>query len=125
MTEETDNQTTPFALKYQLERNIVPFNRDEVRGLPRARLGVYALWLPTGQKAAYECLYVGMSETCMRRRLLQHLSNETNPRLRDQLRMFREIVLFSVAFTDGEKQTRALEALIIRDWQPGTNRHLL
>ena len=125
MTEETDNQTTPFSLKYQLERNIVPFNRDEVRGLPRSRPGVYALWLPTGQKDVYECLYVGMSETCTRRRLLQHLSNETNPKLREQFRMFREIVKFSAAFTQGEKQTRALEALIIRDWQPGTNRHLL
>ena len=125
MTEEQDNQTTPFALKYQLERNILPFTRDQVRRLPKDRLGVYALWLPTDAEGAYDCLYVGMSTTCTRQRLLQHLSNETNPKLRRQLRMFREIVQFSAAFTQDVQETRDLEALIIHDWQPETNRHLL
>ena len=72
---ETGNETTPFSLKYQLERDFLPFNRDAVRGLPKGRSGVYALWLPTdATTGAYDCLYVGMSTTCTRQRLLQHLS---------------------------------------------------
>ena len=122
---ETGNETTPFSLKYQLERDFFPFNRDAVRGLPKGRSGVYAIWLPAGNEGENECLYVGMSGTCVRQRLLQHLSDEANPELRRQLRMFPEIVKFSAAFTEGEKQTRALEASVIRDWQPDANRHLL
>ena len=123
--EHDSSSTTPFALKYQLERDIRPFNRDNVRGLPKGRSGVYAMWLPIGNEGDYDCLYVGMSRVCVRQRLLQHLSDEDNPELRRQFRMFRDIVQFSAAFTQGVQQTRALEALVIRDWQPETNRNLL
>lgn len=122
---EKSNETTPFALKYQLEKNIRPFDRENVRNLSKERSGVYAIWLPVGDNGEYECLYVGMSGTCVRQRLLQHLSDESNPGLRRQLRMFPEIVMFSAAFTEGERQTRALEALVIRDWKPDANRNLL
>lgn len=108
-----------FALKYQLERETSPFRRAEVQGLPRDRQGVYALWLPAGDIP--ECLYVGISTTCIRRRLLDHISSETNPELRRQLRMFRETVRFSAAFTDSDEQTRKLEAALVSDWQPLCN----
>ena len=125
MTEPAGGGTTPFGLKYQLERDLRPFNRDEVSRLPRRRTGVYALWLPTEYEDRHECIYVGMSEACMRQRLLQHLQNETNPELLRQLRLFRDIVMFSAAFTTGRKETLALETAVIQAWQPSTNRNKL
>ena len=65
MTPREQSHTTPFGLKYQLERNLRPFNRDEIRRLPKDHTGVYALWLPTETKCAYDCLYVGMSDACV------------------------------------------------------------
>ena len=106
-----------FAKKYQLENNLCPFNREEVQKLPKDRCGLYALWLPD------ERLYIGMSTTCVRRRLLEHLRNEVNPELRRQLRIFPDLVEFSVTFTEVEEETRELEAAIIRAWQPETNRN--
>ena len=123
MTGSDQDHTTPFGLKYQLERNLRPFNRDEIRRLPKDRTGVYALWLPTETKCAYDCLYVGMSDACVRRRLLQHLSSESNPGLRRQLHLFRDIVQFSAAFTKGRVETLDLETAVIRDWRPETNRN--
>lgn len=114
--------TTLLSLMYRLERSLRPFRRDEVRKLPEDRYGVYALWLPTGVKEAPECLYVGVSTTCLRRRLLDHLSRETNPQLRAELRLFRDVVLFSAAFTAGAPETFALETSVIRRWKPRTNR---
>ena len=90
MTGSLSGDVTPFGLKYRLERELRPFNRVEVRRLPRQRTGVYALWLPIEYEGRHECLYVGMSETCVRQRLIQHLQNETNPRLLRQLRLFRD-----------------------------------
>ncbi len=113
---------TPFAAKYQLERDLRPFTREEVRRLPRDRPGLYALWLAAETEGGHERLYLGMSTTCVRRRLLDHLNNETNPELRRELRMFRDRVEFSAAFTTGERETRDLESSLIRDWQPETNR---
>ena len=78
---------TPFVAKYRLEQELRPFTADEVRELPRNRSGLYALWLPSGIEGGPERLYLGMSTTCLRRRLLQHLSNEINPGLRRQLRI--------------------------------------
>lgn len=115
---------TAFTAKYQLERDLRSFTADEVRGLPRERCGLYALWLPSGVEGGPERLYLGMSATCLRRRLLQHLSSETNPALRRQLRMFRDLVQFSVVYTANERETRELETALIRDWQPETNRTL-
>lgn len=111
---------TPLGLKYQLERERSPFSRDQLRQLERDRTGVYAIWVPDG--GPDECLYVGMSDTCIRRRLIQHLNNETNPKLRELLRLYRGITEFSVAFTTSEDETLSLEDEIIRSWRPVTNR---
>ena len=108
-----------FALKYQLEKEHRPFRSDEVRRLPVDRRGVYALWLPSGEFP--ECLYVGISTTCVRQRLLSHLYYETNPDLRRELTMFGDDVQFSVAFTEDNPQTRELEARVVSDWQPRCN----
>ena len=112
-------------MKYRLERERQPFTREIIRQLPKDRCGLYALWLPTGTEDAPERLYVGESTTCVRRRLLQHLSDEENPELRKQLRMFRDIVQFSVVFTEGRHETLTLETTVIREWQPETNRYKL
>ena len=122
MRDGEGQQTTPFGLKYQLERDLRFFNPSEVRRLPKGQTGVYALWLPVEKEGRHECLYVGMSEACVRQRLLQHLQNETNPELLRQLRLFRDIVMFSFAFTHGRGETLALETAVIRDWKPATNR---
>ena len=115
-----DGPRTPLGLKYQLERDRRPFNHEEVQQLERNNTGVYALWVPDG--GPDECLYVGMSDTCVRRRLLEHLNRETNPRLRDLLQLYRDIVEFSVALTGSEDETLSLEADIIQAWRPQTNR---
>ncbi len=112
---------TLFALKYSLERDFRPFTRQEVGPLPRNKIGVYAFWLIAGDDEIHACLYVGISETCMRRRLLSHLSNETNDKLRRQFEMYRDAVRFTFAFTASDEQTRELEAALIRDWQPECN----
>ena len=123
--ESQENLTTPFGLKYQLEQELRPFTPDNVRCLPRYRTGVYALWLPAEIGSLYECIYVGMSHACVRQRLLQHLQNETNPKLARQLRLFPGIVMFSAAFTQGFQETLDLETAIIQAWQPATNRNKL
>ena len=114
---------TPFAAKYQLERNLRPFTRAEVRRLPSDQRGLYALWLPSGELP--ECLYVGMSTTCVRRRLLDHLSAEDNPALLREFELFgREPtrIKFGVAWTGDEAETRELESAVIAEWRPRTNR---
>ena len=111
-----------FSLKYQLGRELRPYNREQVRTIPESRTGVYAIWLPTGDLDAHECIYVGMSEACLRSRLMSHLTNEKNPELRRQLRIFRDVVLFSFAYTEGRRETFDLEAAVTKDWQPKTNR---
>ena len=124
MTDASPNEgasTTLLSLMYRLEHGLRPFTREQVRRLDEDRYGVYALWLPIGE-AAPECLYVGVSRTCIKRRLLDHLSRETNTQLRVELRLFRDIVQFSTAFTAGEQETFALETSVIRRWRPRTNR---
>ncbi len=116
----TEGPRTPLGLKYQLENQRLPFSRGQLLQLETNRNGVYALWLPGG--GPDECLYVGMSDTCIRRRLLQHLNNETNPELRDLLRLYRDTVEFSTALTGDEDETLSLEDGIIKDWKPVTNR---
>ena len=115
-----DGPRTPLGLKYQLEQERFSFNRDQIWKLERDRTGVYALWVPDG--GPDECLYVGMSETCVRRRLLEHLNREANPELRNLLRLYRETVEFSIAFTGDEDETLTLEDEIIKAWKPVTNR---
>lgn len=116
--------TSLFHIQYQLEQRRIPFTRDAVLQLPQEQCGLYAIWL-TDDIGGYERLYAGVSTTCVRRRLLQHLSNEQNPELRIQLRMFGELIHFSVVFTEDPKQTLALETELIRAWQPETNRYKL
>jgi excinuclease UvrABC nuclease subunit len=125
MSNEPYSYTNAFSVKYRLERERQPFTRETVLQLPSDRCGLYSLWLPTGTEDAPERLYVGQSTTCVRRRLLQHLSNEDNPDLRRQLRMFRDLVEFSVVFTAGETETLELETTLIQEWQPETNRYKL
>ena len=115
-----DGPRTPLGLKYQLEQQRIPFNRDQISKLERNRTGVYALWVPDG--GPDECLYVGMSETCIRRRLLEHLNREANPELSNLLRLYSDTVEFSTAFTGDQDETLSLEDDIIRAWQPVTNR---
>lgn len=112
----------PFILKHQLRNNLAPFNRQQVQKLPRRRTGVYAIWLPADDPEHPQCIYIGMSEACLRTRLLNHLSSETNPMLRREMRMFRDIIQFSLAYTQGREQTLELESEIIRSWNPLTNR---
>ena len=121
----TDSSITSFATRYQLERNNRPFKRKEVRKLPIDRCGVYALWIPGEIEEIHTCLYVGLSITCVRRRLLDHLTYEENPELRKYLQMFVDIVTFSVAFTKNETETHLLETSVIQEWQPLTNRNKL
>lgn len=115
-----DGPRTPLGLKYQLENLRCPFNGDELRQLKWQQKGVYALWLPNG--GPEECLYVGMSDTCLRRRLREHLTQETNPHLRRLLRLYQNIVEFSTALTTNEDQILDLESEIITAWRPVTNR---
>lgn len=121
-----DDRTTPFGLKHRLRRERRSYRRDEVQRLPTERSGVYALWLPSAAvPGEHDCIYVGKSETCVRRRLLDHIRDEPNPELRRALRTFRDMVEFSVAFTASPEETDALETAVIRDWQPETNRNKL
>ena len=115
-----DGPRTPLGLKYQLENKRISFSREQLLQLARDQTGVYALWVPEG--GLDECLYVGMSDTCVRRRLLEHLNNETNPELRDLLRLYRDTVEFSIALTGDEDETLTLEDEIIKAWRPVTNR---
>ena len=112
---------TPYVLQYQLKRNLRPFTREEIRQLPTGRSGVYVLWRKTGTEDRNECLYVGESTTCVRRRLLQHQSNAQNDALHSQLRMFGRIIQFSVEFTEDPEETVILETELIREWKPKTN----
>ena len=121
----TDSLITSFATRYQLERDRRAFKRETVQKLPTNRYGVYALWIPGDIEDAYTCLYVGLSITCVRRRLLDHLTYEDNPELRKYLQMFMDIVTFSVAFTKNEAETHLLETSVIQEWQPLTNRNKL
>ena len=115
------DSVTPYVLQYQLKQNLRPFTREEIRQLPTGLTGVYVLWRKTGTEGRNECLYVGESTTCVRRRLLQHYANAQNDGLHSQLRMFRPIIQFSVEFTEDAEETVLLESELIRAWQPKTN----
>ena len=116
---------TPYVLQYQLKRNLRPFTREEILKLPTEQTGVYVLWRKTGTEGRNECVYVGESTTCVRRRLLQHHDRATNPDLHSQLRLFRGIIQFAVEFTKGTEETVLLETELIRAWQPKTNKNKL
>ena len=124
MAVERQHVTTPFALKYRLQRELTLYGREEVNRLPLNRTGVYALWLPSEIPGAPDCLYVGKSEVCIRSRLHDHLrSSEPNPIIRTEIRNNRDIAQFSVAYTASAEETDALETHVIRDWDPPANRY--
>ncbi len=123
MDEPAGSQATPFGLQYRLERELRPFKAENVRRLPRGCAGVYALWLPPVAGRRWECIYVGMSSSDVRQRLRQHLQHETNPELARLLRLFPDLVKFSLALTRGRQETLALETAVIRAWQPAANRN--
>ena len=126
MTSHDSSGSTLLGLKYRLRLERRPYRRENVRRLPRDRCGVYALWLPSATTPDWhDCIYVGKSETCVRRRLVDHLRDEPNPELRRLLRTFRDLVEFSVAFTRSSGETDALETAVIQDWQPDANRNKL
>ena len=125
MNETVNRNTSLFNIQYQLERKRVPFTREAISSLPMNRCGLYAIWLPTGDENEYERLYAGISKTCVRRRLLDHFSNEKNPKLREYIHMFGELIHFSVVFTEDPEHTFELETELIRNWQPETNRNKL
>ena len=115
--------TSPFALKYQLEQDLRPYNREEVLKLEQDRAGLYVIWVPAESGGGYEYIYAGMSRTCLRRRLRNHLSKrEPNPKMRNEIELFRDVVMFSIAYTQTREETRPLEKHIIADWRPFTNR---
>lgn len=120
-------RSTPLGMRYRLRRNHRPYTAEEVRALPRNRTGVYAIWLPSGDKnaplSAKECVYVGKSETCIRRRLLDHLRPaEPNPELRRLLSYLLPLAKFSVAYTAYAAETDALETAAVQDLRPTANR---
>lgn len=116
---------SPYILQYQLKRNLRPFTREEIQKLPEGKNGVYVLWRKTGTEGRNECVYVGESTTCVRRRLLQHYDGTTNPELHTQLRLFQGIVQFAVEYTEDAEKTVLLETELIRAWQPKTNKNKL
>ena len=116
--------TTPFALRWRLRSGFRRYARAGVLRLPPDRCGVYALWLPSAAlPGERECLYVGKSESCVRRRLLDHLGDEPNPALRRALRDLGGLAEFSVAYTESAEETDALETSVIRAWRPPANRN--
>ena len=116
--------TTPYALRWRLRKGRRRYERAGVLALPPDRCGVYALWLPSAAlPGERECLYVGKSETCVRRRLLDHLGDEPNPALRRALRGLGGLAEFSVAWTADAGETDALETSAIRALRPTANRN--
>ena len=114
MDNSVTRNTSLFNVEYQLERERVPFTRQAVLSLPKERCGLYAIWLPTGDEDEYERLYAGVSKTCVRRRLREHLSDEKNPELRKNIHIFGELIHFSVVFTEDPEHTLELETQLIR-----------
>ena len=123
--DRADSVSIPFALRYRLQRGFRPYNREEVSRLERDRCGVYAIWTPSEYDASPAPLYVGKSETCVRRRLLDHLSaGEPNPILRRDLRDHLPAdIQFTAAYTRSPAQTDALETAMIAEFRPPANRN--
>ncbi len=109
-----------FGLQYSMRRDLRPFDSETVRELPKGMSGVYAIWV------LGEAVYVGMSEACVRSRLLGHLNNSDrgrNPCLYDKIGrrgLFKGgAAEFSVALA--RSAARELEAALIQEWRPECN----
>ena len=123
MTAAGREAPTPFGLRHRLRNERRPYHRDELQKVPRERSGVYALWLPSvALPGEHDCIYVGKSETCVRRRLLDHLRRAQSTTLRSLLVTFRDVVEFSVVYVADRAETDDLETSVIRAWDPETNR---
>ena len=118
-----DDRTSAFALRVRLTEERISYTRENVRALPKNRIGLYAIWLPSEYVVDdWDCVYVGKSEACVRRRLLDHLRlSERNYGLRRLLYIFGSAIAFSVAYTATAGETDALETAVIRAWQPEAN----
>lgn len=117
--------STAFNLKYQLESIHYSYTRREVRErVSLSQIGLYAIWMPSGHTGGYRCVYVGKSEECLRGRLLDHLRrSEPNPEIKRHVRLYQDILMFSIALTASVEETDGLETQVIRAWQPVANRN--
>ena len=123
-----DDSGEIYALEYRLRGGRRAFSEEEARRLPKDRYGIYALWLPAAAMG-YDCVYVGMSETCVRSRLLDHLGNtdrRLNPCLYEKIGrhgLFSgDVAEFSCVLLERRESVRKLESALIREWQPECNR---
>lgn len=117
--------STPLGTQYRLRRNHLPYTRLQVSALPCKRTGVYAIWLPAVEEYRdLECIYIGKSETCIRRRLLDHLRpTEPNPELRRLLSYLLPLAQFTLAYTAYASETDALETAAVHEFRPTANRN--
>ena len=118
-----DDRTSAFALRVRLTEERISYTRENVRALPKNRIGLYAIWLPSEYVADdWDCVYVGKSEACVRRRLLDHLRlSERNYGLRRLIKLFGNGAKFSVAYTATTTETDELETAVIQAWDPEAN----
>ena len=118
-----DDRTSAFALRVRLTEERISYTRDNVRALPKNRIGLYAIWMPSEYVVDdWDCVYVGKSEACVRRRLLDHLRlSEPNYGLRRLINLFGNGAQFSVAYTATTTETNELETAVIQAWDPEAN----
>ena len=121
MNSNKSENPSPFALQYQLLNNRQPYNRAQINKIPKDKSGIYAIWLHTSDENLPECIYVGMSDTCLKTRLMQHLTNETNRKLRPIIHRLQNMLQVSFAYTHGYQETLDLETEMIHALKPETN----
>ena len=110
-------QIVAERIRTKLSRNRYPFSyRTISRGIDD-RPGLYSFWLGKG------CLYVGMSETDVRRRLLEHYRAESNPRLARYFRLFPREILCSHALLGDATLVSEVEPILVGSMNPKTNTH--
>ena len=106
-----------FAERIQtrLSQDLHPFSYRTIRRKIGVQPGLYSFWLGRG------CLYVGMSSTSVRSRLLQHY--ESNKKLRKYFRAYPEDIYCSHALLPDVTLVRSVEPLLIVSMNPKTNIH--
>ncbi len=112
-----------FAVERRLRQQTRPYTLAETRSMTDIPCGVYAIWTPTGYDELLECLYVGMSSVGVKGRLMQHLYNEPNLGLQQELRIFRDSVRFSFEFVATKEEAYELETEMIKRLGPRFNRN--
>ena len=121
MNSNKSENPSPFALQYQLLNNRQPYSREQINEIPKDKSGIYAIWLHTSDEQLPECIYVGQSTECIRSRLMQHLTNETNRKLRPIIHRLQNMLQVSFAYTHGYQETLELETEMIHTLKPETN----